>query len=150
MLSVMLASRDAGAPLPAGGVCFSPWVDLECSGESMGANDHLDDFIKYGGLSARAKAYLGDADPKHPWASALYADLRGLPPMLIHVGSAETLLDDSTRLAALAKEAGVDVALKIWEDMVHVWQVFASILPEGQESIEETGEFVRQRFGDPC
>ena len=85
MISVMLASRDSGVPLPAGGVCFSPWVDLECSGESMAENDHLDDFIKYGGLSARAMAYLGDADPKHPWASALHADLRGLPPMLIHL-----------------------------------------------------------------
>ncbi len=147
VLSVLLAARDSGTPLPAAGVCFSPWVDLECTGESMAANDHLDDFIKYEGLSARAKAYLGDADPKHPWASALYADLRGLPPMLIHVGSVETLLDDSVRLAALARESGVDVTLKIWEDMVHVWQAFASILPEGQQSIEESGAFIRERLG---
>jgi acetyl esterase/lipase len=122
-------------------------VDLECIGESMSANDHLDDFIKYGGLSARAQGYLGEADPKHPWASALHADLHGLPPLLIHVGSAETLLDDSTRLAVLAKEAGVDVTLKIWDDMVHVWQAFASILPEGQQSIEETGGFIRSKLG---
>ena len=146
VLSVLLASRDAGVPLPAAGVCLSPWVDLECSGESMAANDHLDDFIKRAGLSARAEAYLDGADPKHPWASALHADLRGLPPLLLHVGSAETLLDDSTRLAALAREAGVDVTLKVWEDMVHVWQVFASILPEGQRSIEEMGEFIRQKL----
>ena len=147
VLSVMLASRDSGIPLPAAGVCFSPWVDLECTGSSMSANDQLDEFIKYGGLSARANGYLGDADPKHPWASALHADLSGLPPLLIHVGSAETLLDDSTRLATLAKEAGVDVTLKIWDDMVHVWQAFASILLEGQQSIEETGAFIRQRLG---
>ncbi len=147
VLSVLLAARDAGVPLPAAGVCFSPWVDLECIGESMSANDHLDDFIKYGGLSARAQGYLGEADPKHPWASALHADLHGLPPLLIHVGSAETLLDDSTRLAVLAKEAGVDVTLKIWDDMVHVWQAFASILPEGQQSIEETGGFIRSKLG---
>ena len=145
-LSVMLASRDSGGPLPAAAVCFSPWVDLECSGESMAANDHLDDFIKYAGLSARAESYLGGADPRHPWASAIHAGLRGLPPMLIHVGSAETLLDDSTRLAALAGDAGVDVTLKIWDDMVHVWQAFASILPEGQQSIEEAGEFIRKRM----
>jgi len=149
VLSVLLAARDSGVDLPAAGVCFSPWVDLECSGESMVSNDHLDDFIKHGGLLARAKAYLGDADPKHPWASAVHADLRGLPPLLIHVGSGETLLDDSTRLAALAKEAGVDVTLKIWEDMVHVWQAFASILPEGQQSIEEAGEFIRRNLGEP-
>lgn len=147
VLSVLLAAKDSGVPLPAAGLCFSPWVDLECIGESMSANDHLDDFIKFGGLSARAQSYLGDADPKHPWASALHADLRGLPPLLIHVGSAETLLDDSTRLTALCKDAGVDVTLKIWEDMVHVWQVFAAILPEGQQSIEESGAFIRERLG---
>jgi acetyl esterase/lipase len=89
---------------------------------------------------------LGGADPKHPWASALYADLRGLPPLLVHVGSAETLLDDSTRLVASAERAGVDITLKIWEDMVHVWQAFASILPEGQESIEEAGAFIRKKL----
>ncbi|MCH7844101.1 MAG: alpha/beta hydrolase [Chloroflexi bacterium] len=147
VLSVMLAARDAGVPLPAAGVCYSPWVDLECTGESMSANDHLDDFIKYGGLSARARSYLGGADPKHPLASALYADLHGLPPLLVHVGSAETLLDDSVRLAALAGKAGVDVTLKVWDDMVHVWQAFAAILPEGQQSIDETGDFIRQRLG---
>ena len=147
VLSVLLAARDAGTPLPAAGVCFSPWVDLECSGESMAANDHLDDFIKFGGLSARAESYLGGADPKNPLASALFADLRGLPPLLVHVGAAETLLDDSTPLAALAKKAGVDLTLKIWDDMVHVWQAFASILPEGQQSIEETGTFIREKLG---
>ena len=147
VLSVLLAVRDAGVPLPAAGVCFSPWVDLECTGESMSANDHLDDFIKYGGLLARAQSYLGGADPKHPWASALYADLTGLPPLLVHVGSAETLLDDSTRLVGVAKRAGVDITLKIWEDMVHVWQVFASILPEGQQSIEESGAFIQEKLG---
>ena len=146
VLSVLLNARDAGVPLPAAGVCFSPWVDLECTGESMAANDHLDDFIKYGGLSARAESYLSGADPKNPLASALYADLRGLPPLLVHVGSAETLLDDSTRLAALAEEAGVDLTLKIWDDMVHVWQAFASILPEGQQSIDETGAFIRAKL----
>ena len=113
----------------------------------MVANDHLDDFIKYGGLSARAESYLAGADPENPLASALFADLRGLPPLLVHVGSAETLLDDSTRLAALAKKAGVDLTLEIWDDMVHVWQAFASILPEGQRSIEETGTFIREKLG---
>ncbi|MCH2674334.1 MAG: alpha/beta hydrolase [Dehalococcoidia bacterium] len=147
VVSVLLAARDSALPLPAGGVCFSPWVDLECTGDSMSVNDHLDAFIKYEGLFARAQSYLGEADPKHPWASALYADLHGLPPLLIHVGSAETLLDDSTRLAILAKDSGVDVSLKIWDDMVHVWQLFASVLPEGQQSIDESGEFIRSKLG---
>ena len=147
VVSVLLAARDSALPLPAGGVCFSPWVDLECTGDSMSVNDHLDAFIKYEGLFARAQSYLGEADPKHPWASALYADLHGLPPLLIHVGSAETLLDDSTRLAILAKDSGVDVSFKIWDDMVHVWQLFASVLPEGQQSIDESGEFIRSKLG---
>ena len=147
VVSVLLAARDSALPLPAAGVCFSPWVDLECTGDSMSVNDHLDAFIKYEGLFARAQSYLGEADPKHPWASALYADLHGLPPLLIHVGSAETLLDDSTRLAILAKDSGVDVSLKIWDDMVHVWQLFASVLPEGQQSIDESGEFIRSKLG---
>jgi len=147
VVSVLLAARDSALPLPAAGVCFSPWVDLECTGESMSVNDHLDAFIKYEGLFARAQSYLGEADPKHPWASALYADLHGLPPLLIHVGSTETLLDDSTRLAILAKDSGVDVSFKIWDDMVHVWQLFASVLPEGQQSIDESGEFIRSKLG---
>ncbi len=147
VVSVLLAARDSALPLPAAGVCFSPWVDLECTGESMSVNDHLDAFIKYEGLFARAQSYLGEADPKHPWASALYADLHGLPPLLIHVGSAETLLDDSTRLAILAKDSGVDVSFKIWDDMVHVWQLFASVLPEGQQSIDESGKFIRSKLG---
>jgi monoterpene epsilon-lactone hydrolase len=147
VLAVMLAAKDSGVPLPAAGVCFSPWVDLECTGESMSANDHLDDFIKYGGLLARANSYLGDADPRHPWASALFGDLSGLPPILIHVGSAETLLDDSLRLEALAKDAGVSVTIKVWDDMVHVWQAFAAILPEAQQSIDEAGEFIRNHIG---
>ncbi len=147
VVSVLLAARDAALPLPAAGVCFSPWVDLECTGESMSVNDHSDAFIKYEGLFARAQSYLGEADPKHPWASALYADLHGLPPLLIHVGSAETLLDDSTRLAILAKDSGVDVSIKIWDDMVHVWQLFASVLPEGQQSIDESGKFIRSKLG---
>jgi len=147
VVSVLLAARDFALPLPAAGVCFSPWVDLQCTGESMSVNDDLDAFIKYEGLFARAQSYLGEADPKHPWASALYADLHGLPPLLIHVGSAETLLDDSTRLAILAKDSGVDVSFKIWDDMVHVWQLFASVLPEGQQSIDESGEFIRSKLG---
>ncbi len=77
----------------------------------------------------------------------MYADLRGLPPLLILVGTAETLLDDSTRLAERAKAAGVKVDLQVWDDMVHVWPMFASILPEGQQALDGIGEFVRQHTG---
>lgn len=91
-----------------------------------------------------ARHYAGE-DVKHPAASPLYAELGGLPPLLIQVGTSETLLDDSTRFAAKAKAAGVDVTLEQWEDMFHVWHFFAGMLPEGQQAIERIGEFVRQR-----
>jgi len=96
------------------------------------------------GIIEMAKAYLGEADPRIPLASPIYADLKGLPPLLIQVGTAETLLDDSTRLAKRAKAAGVEVILEPWEEMIHVWHAFAEILPEGQEAIERIGEFVRR------
>ena len=94
-----------------------------------------------------AQAYLGGADPRTPLAAPLYADLKGLPPLLIHVGTAETLLDDSTRLAERAKAAGVDVTLEPWDDMIHVWQFMASMLPEGQQAIDRIGGFVREHIG---
>ena len=90
-----------------------------------------------------AKAYLGASDARTPLASPLYADLRGLPPLLIQAGTAEVLLDDSIRLAERARLAGVGVSLDVWEDMIHVWQIFAVMLPEGREAITRIGDFVR-------
>ena len=101
------------------------------------------------GTRDQGRLYLGGADPHTPLAAPLYADLSGLPPMLIHVGDAEVLLDDSTRLAARAKAAGVDVTLEVWPDMIHVWQFFAAILPEGQQAIDRIGRFVRERTPEP-
>jgi monoterpene epsilon-lactone hydrolase len=89
-----------------------------------------------------AKAYLGGKDPRSPLAAPLYADLSGLPPLLIQVGGAETLLDDSTRIAERARKAGVNVTLEESEDMIHVWHVFAPMLDEGQQAIEKLGQFV--------
>ena len=146
VISTLLAARDSAGLLPGAGICLSPWVDMECTGASMSVNASLDVFIGYNGLLARAQSYLGGADPRNPLASALYADLRGLPPLLIHVGSEESLLDDSTRLETLGADFGVDVTLKIWDNMVHVWQAFASVLPEGQESIREIGDFIRSKL----
>jgi acetyl esterase/lipase len=94
-----------------------------------------------------ADFYLAGADPLTPLASPIYADLQGLPPLLIQVGTAETLLDDSTRLAERAREAGVDVTLEAWEDMIHVWHFFALLLPEGQQAIDRIAGFIRKRLG---
>jgi acetyl esterase/lipase len=95
-------------------------------------------------LEGMAAAYLGDRSRTTPLASPYYADLRGLPPLLLQVGTAEVLLDDSRRLADRAKEAGVDVTLEVWDDMPHVWQAFVSFLPEAREALEHCGQFVQK------
>ena len=94
-----------------------------------------------------AKLYVGDKDPRTPLAAPLHADLQGLPPLLIQVGSRETLLDDSNRITERAKAAGVNVSLEVWDGMIHVWQLFAPMLSEGQQAIERVGEFIRERTG---
>jgi epsilon-lactone hydrolase len=144
-VATLVALRDAGDPLPAAGVCLSPWVDMEGIGESMTAKAQADPMVQRKELLEGAQAFLAGADPRTPLAAPLYADLTGLPPLLIHVGTAETLLDDSTRLAERAKAASVDVLLEPWDDMIHVWHFFASMLPEGQQAIDRIGEFIRQR-----
>jgi len=143
-VATLVALRDAGEPLPRTGVCLSPWVDLECLGESMATKAGIDPMVTRDSVLMLAKAYLGDANPRTPLASPLYADLAGLPPLLIQVGTTEALFDDAKRLADRARAAGVDVTLEPWDDMVHVWHLFAAILPEGQQAIDRIGEFVRQ------
>jgi len=143
--ATLLALRDAGDPVPAAGVGISPWVDMEGTGESMTTRAAVDPVIQKEGLLKMAKLYLGDADPKNPLAAPLHANLAGLPPLLIHVGDAETLLNDATRITERARKAGVDVTLKIWDEMPHVWHMFAPILPEGQQAIEEIGAFFKER-----
>lgn len=146
-MATLVALRDAGDPLPAAAVCLSPWVDLEGVGESMTTRAEVDPMVQRESLLQSAKAYLRDADPRTPLAAPLYADLSGLPPLLIQVGTAETLLDDSTRLAERARAAGVEVILELWDDMIHVWQFCAAMLPEGQQAIDRIGEFVRKHTG---
>ncbi len=92
---------------------------------------------------------LSGADPRHPYASPLYAGLHGLPPILIHVGDAEVILDDSTRFAAKARAAGVDVTLEVWDQMPHVWHAFAGLLPESDQAIERIGAWLQARTGRP-
>jgi len=146
-VATLIALRDAGEPLPAAGVCISPWVDMEVVGESMRTKADVDPIVQRDGIVQMAKAYLGDADPRTPLASPIHADLKGLPPLLIQVGTAETLLDDATRLAERGKSAGVEVVLEPWEDMIHVWHSFATILPEAQQAIKRIGESVQKRMG---
>jgi acetyl esterase/lipase len=145
-IATLVALRDEGLPMPAAGVALSPWVDLEGIGESMTAAAHLDPMVQKEHLVRMGKLYLGDNDPRSPLAAPLYADLSGVPPLLIQVGTAETLLDDSTRIAERARKAGVTVTLDVWDDMIHVFQAFAPILPEGQQAVDQIGEYLRARW----
>ena len=141
-LATLLALRDSGGPLPAAGVCLSPWTDLEGTGDSASDPSVGDPMIDVDGLRASGHDYLGGADPTHPLAAPLHADYRGLPPLLIQVGTREVLLDDSTRVAAKAKAAGVDVTLERGEGLIHVWQFFGPDVPESVSAIARIGEFV--------
>jgi len=142
-LATLVALRDAGDPLPAAAVAISPWTDLALTGESLRTRADADVMIKPGGMRETAATYLAGADPRHPYASPLYADLHGLPPILIHVGDAEVIRDDSTRFAAKAAAAGVDVTLEIWDEMPHVWHAFAGLLPEADQAIERLSGWLR-------
>jgi len=143
-VATFVALRDAGEPLPGAGICLSPWVDLACLGESIVTKAEIDPVANKESMLMLAKAYLGDTDPCTPLASPLYADLTGLPPLLIQVGTAECLFDDAKRLAERARAAGVDVILEPWDDMIHMWHMYAAMLPEGQQAIDRIGEFIRQ------
>ncbi|HWS76709.1 MAG TPA: alpha/beta hydrolase [Quisquiliibacterium sp.] len=145
VLSALVALRDQGAPLPACAVAISPWVDLEMQGGSVKSRAGVDPMVAEAGLHAYAKMYLGDADPRAPLASPLHADLAGLPPVLVQVGSAEVLLDDALRIAEKLHAAGNDARLSVWPNMPHVFPFFAPVLSEGGDGCREIGEFVRQR-----
>jgi acetyl esterase/lipase len=140
--ATLVAIREARLPRPAAGVLLSPMVDLEGTGESMITRAMEDPMVRKENLEV-VKLYLNGHDPRTPLAAPLYANLAELPPLLIQVGSAECLLDDSTRFAARARQAGVEVILEQWDRMIHVWQLFAPILDEGQQAIDKIGEFVR-------
>jgi epsilon-lactone hydrolase len=142
--ATLVAIKDAKLPMPAAGALISPWVDMEGIGESMSTKDSVDPMVHKDGLLGMAKAYLGGQNPRSPLAAPLYADLTGLPPLLIQVGTSETLLDDASRLAERAKKAGVNVTYEPWEHMIHVWHLFAPMLDEGQQAIEKIGAFVRK------
>lgn len=146
VLATLVALRDQDLALPAAGVCISPWTDLSASGESVRSRAHLDPLVDADDLSRLAAAYLGGRDARTPLASPLFADLRGLPPLLVHVGTAEILLDDATRLAENARDAGVEVELEVWDDMIHVWHAFADALPEGVQAIEGIAGFLEKRL----
>jgi monoterpene epsilon-lactone hydrolase len=145
-VSTLIALRNMGDPLPSAAISLSPWVDMEAFGESMTTKAEVDPLVSRESILMYAKAYLGNTDPRTPLAAPLYADLSGLPPLLVQVGTAEVLLDDATRLVEMAKSAGVDVILERYEGMIHMWH-FYPMLPEGQQAIQRIAEFVGKHVG---
>jgi acetyl esterase/lipase len=143
VLATLLTRRDLGEPLPAAVVLLSPWVDLAATGASFLGQAEADPYLTPRFMQAAARRYLGTVDPQTSPASPLYGDLGGLPPLLIQVGTDEIFLDDSLRLAQRIHTAGGTVALEIWEGMWHVWHYFAALIPEGQQSFDQIGAFVR-------
>ena len=141
-LAALVSLRDEGLALPAGAVCLSPWTDLTLSGESFRTKVDVDPVISPANAGQFVEWYVDGQPPKSPLISPLFADLSGLPPLMIQVGTAEILLDDSTRLAGRARAAGVKVVYEPWEDMIHVWQFFAPMLEEGQRAIDAAGAFI--------
>jgi acetyl esterase/lipase len=142
-LALMLALRDSGLPLPAAAALFSPWTDLTCSGDSVRSNQSRCAMLTGPGMLLAAGEYLGSADPLNPLASPLFADHRGLPPLLLHVGEEEVLRDDSARLADHARAAGVPVELRIFPVVSHAWQLAPHFIPEARESLTAASTFLR-------
>lgn len=141
-IATLVSLRYHGEPMPAAAVCLSPWVDLELTGHSLTANAAADPVLTRAALHAWAKNYLGGKNPRTPLASPLYADLHGLPPLLLQVGAEEILYDDAVRLAERALAAGVQVELEVSKNMFHGWHLFASKLPEAQQAITHVAKFI--------
>ena len=145
-VATMVSLRDSGEPLPAAALLLSPWVDLEVVGESCKTVGWRDPMVSERILKKYTRLYMGEKDPKDPLASPMYADLKGLPPLLIHVGTCEVLMDDAKRLAAKAEKDGVDVELDVCDGMFHVWQFFSPVVPESKDAIDRLGKFARDHL----
>jgi acetyl esterase/lipase len=145
-MATLLAARDKGLPMPACAVPISPWVDLSQGGESFRARAARDPIVTKDGIDVMAAAYLNGADAKNPLASPVFADLKGLPPLLIQVGSEEALHSDAVTLAQRAEAAGVEVSFESWGGMIHVWHAFHPILSEGRDAVARIGAYLKQRI----
>jgi acetyl esterase/lipase len=145
-LATMLALRERGLALPTSAALMSPWTDLAATGASYVTRAEADPIHQRSMILALAKNYLGgQGDPRDPLVSPLYADLAGLPPLLIQVGDRETVLDDSAMLADRARAAGVDVHLEVWDGMIHVFQMFGE-LREASRAIASIAAFLKRHL----
>jgi acetyl esterase/lipase len=145
-LAALLKIRDSGLPLPAAVIALSPATDFTCGSPSLVTRAAVDPIINPAIVPALIPIYLGETtQPTNPYASPLFGNYSGMPPLLLQVGDAEVLLDDSTRLAEHAARQGCEVTLEVWDGMPHVFQGFAPFLPEASEAIAKIGQFIRSR-----
>ena len=145
-LACALAARDAGLPQPAAITAYSPWTDLTVSGSSVNSNAATELVLSAREAERFVSSYLGDRERSDPLASPLFADLRGLAPLLVQVSGHEILLDDSRRLAEAARSAGVDVELQVWDGVWHVWQAMPVLLPEADAALAATASFLGKHW----
>ncbi len=146
-MALLLVLKARGDRLPAAAAVMSPWTDMEASGASFETRAAADPIHSRPMIEALARSYLGRAgDPRDPLASPIHGDLSGLPPLLIQVGDRETVLDDARLLADRARTAGVDVTLEVWDDMIHVFQMYPDDLPEARDAVDRIGRFLRTRL----
>ncbi len=145
-IATLVAARDRGLPMPSAAVVISPWADLEQSGGTIKSKADVDPMLSGERLQESADYYLAGQDARTGLASPIYADLSGLPPLFIHVGAQEVLLDDAKRLADKAEQDGVDVTLEIEDEMIHVWHIFVGIAPEGDEAVKRLAGFLKPRL----
>jgi acetyl esterase/lipase len=145
-LAVLQGIRDKGLRTPDAAVLISPWTDMTCSGGTLRSNAEKDPMVGYGLITWMAGMVVGDGDATDPRISPLFGNYTGLPPMLIQVGEDETLLDDSLRAAESARQAGVDVTLECWPDVIHVWHALGHKVPEASRGIDRVGEYLRGHF----
>lgn len=147
-LVLLQTLRDRKMPLPACAVCMSPWADLTCSGESFKKNSWKDPVLPSKTTAEFARMYQPEGDLALPSVSPLFGDFSNLPPILIHVGTNEILLDDSRRIAEKAAKTNTIVEIKVWPKMIHIFQMLSVILPEARQSIREIGQFVEKHIPD--
>lgn len=145
-LATLLAARAVGLPLPASAAVFSPCVDLTLSGASLDTRAGVDPLFTKDRLRHDADWYLPGAAAGAPLASPVFADLTGLPPLLVQVGANEILLDDAVRLAARAGAGGVDTTLEIWPGVPHVFQAFAGMLDDAERALHRAAQFLRRHL----
>lgn len=145
-IATLVAARRQDLVMPASLIAISPWTDMRCEADSFRTKAAVDPLLTSRSLKEMADAYLAGADPLNDRASPALADLSGLPPMLIHVGSEEVLLDDSLALLEAAAMSRVDAQLVVWAGMIHVWHMFHAMLPQGGEAIAALAAFVRGKW----